>query len=418
MEATTSPAASTEATSSGLAGAMFAVGIAVMAFLLMRMAWKSRGRAPIDRPKIGIKGRAVAGETAASADRVHDAMATAFETTRRMAATLDQKAERLEKVLRDADRRIAALEAIARGETPDERSSPLDPEEAAGLNGSSATVIQNSSSTGDVVTSVAGTTDLNATDLLHSVDGDLAISTGEWEAITDDPIPLAPPRTDGGVERTGDGHPGRARASRQRPETAPGDRWAMESRAGDPNSNRRRPSVPVKPGTDASEQRPSQPTAPKPAAARRPVTHAASGPSSVAPAEVRTTGPSQQTRTETNDHRTDVKVITIFNGSQSGENPKPIVTVSEAEDVAARVANGQSNGNGARLPKPRAGKREGLGEPRRINTAELSQRVREREEIYHLADRGLDAVEIADRLGRAADEVRLALMIRPPSRTN
>lgn len=102
-----------------LPGLLMAVGIMLMLFILLRRLWRRK-------PGAGGAEEATARERietirarAAERSRVDSFKLDAHEFTRQMAALLDNKAERLEQLIADADARIARLDSSRRvGEEP------------------------------------------------------------------------------------------------------------------------------------------------------------------------------------------------------------------------------------------------------------------------------------------------------------
>jgi hypothetical protein len=98
-----------------LPGLLMAVGIMLMLFILLRRLWRRKpGAGGVEeataRERIEVI-RARAGERA----RVDSFKVDAHEFTRQMAALLDTKGERLERLIAEADERIARLESARRG---------------------------------------------------------------------------------------------------------------------------------------------------------------------------------------------------------------------------------------------------------------------------------------------------------------
>jgi len=100
-----------------LPGILMTAGILLLVIILMRKQ-KNRVRrgSPDDTPTERL---ADLRQTAAGRDTLHTVMADVEELAQRLAAQLDNKAARIEKLIADADDRLARLEQAAAGPAPE-----------------------------------------------------------------------------------------------------------------------------------------------------------------------------------------------------------------------------------------------------------------------------------------------------------
>jgi hypothetical protein len=116
-----------------LAMLLLGFGVMLAIFLLMRHQWRrsaSRRAGAMQSPTERID--AIRAE-ASSASPLHSSMAEATELAQRLAAQLDNKAERLDQLLAEAEQAIARLEQLQKGAPPrlgagDEQDRPDAPE--------------------------------------------------------------------------------------------------------------------------------------------------------------------------------------------------------------------------------------------------------------------------------------------------
>lgn len=118
-----------------LPGLLMAVGIMLMLFILLRRLWRRKPGAGGAEETTARERIETIRARAAERSRVDSFKLDAHEFTRQMAALLDNKAERLEQLIADADARIARLDTARRGseeatrEIParSDRGGPRDP---------------------------------------------------------------------------------------------------------------------------------------------------------------------------------------------------------------------------------------------------------------------------------------------------
>jgi len=113
--------AAPSAETSAWAGMLLAASMLLLTFTLMRATWKRRARRHAAGPDYDDEGeRIMPGPVSSGSpelDRLEQAMADANELSRHIAATLDNRAVRLEILIEEADRKLAALEK-AEGREP------------------------------------------------------------------------------------------------------------------------------------------------------------------------------------------------------------------------------------------------------------------------------------------------------------
>ncbi len=109
----------------GLSDLLLVAGVALVTlWAVASLRRKLREREPTEAPREHVRQRAQEMGLASSRKReLEEVMADATELSRRLAATLDNKAARLERLIEQADGRLARLESASK---PEPRSSVIE----------------------------------------------------------------------------------------------------------------------------------------------------------------------------------------------------------------------------------------------------------------------------------------------------
>lgn len=111
--------------SDGLSGILMAGGVLIIVFVLLRRLWRGKKRRRATHTPTPREQIAALRSQAESRSRIESFKIEAHEFTRQLAALLDTKAERLERLIADADDRLARMaDAEHRPAAPPPRPSP------------------------------------------------------------------------------------------------------------------------------------------------------------------------------------------------------------------------------------------------------------------------------------------------------